>query len=156
MAVSVRPAQADDEEFLYTLYALSRRDEMAAWGWPDAQQQMFLRLQFTARQAHYRDQFPHADHQIILLDEAPVGRIVVVRNEDHFRLADIVLLPEHRGSGIGSSLINDLLDEAQKAEKPVQLFVEKFNPAIRLYERLGFRIVGDIDSHFSMQWTPDR
>jgi ribosomal protein S18 acetylase RimI-like enzyme len=155
MTVTLRPAQPDDEELLYRLYALSRRDEMLAWGWSEAQQQMFLRMQFTARQAHYRDQFPHAEHRIILLDEAPVGRMVVVRNEDHIRLADIALLPEHRGRGLGASLIKELLDEARSAARPVQLFVERHNPAIRLYERLGFRIVGDIDSHLSMEWEPN-
>ena len=153
MTVTLRPVQPDDEGFVFTLYAASRNDEMAAWGWPEAQQQAFLRLQFNGRQQHYKTQFPQAEHQIIMLDELPIGGMVVAELDNAFRLADIVLLPEHRGKGYAAALIQGLLDKAKQANKPVQLFVERFNPAIRLYERLGFSIVGDIGSHLSMEWT---
>jgi GNAT superfamily N-acetyltransferase len=153
MTVTLRPVQPDDEGFIFTLYAASRSDEMAAWGWPEAQQEAFLRLQFNGRQQHYKTQFPQAEHQIIMLDELPIGGMVTVKLDNAFRLADIVLLPEYRGKGYAAALIQALLDEAKQANKPVQLFVERFNPAIRLYERLGFSIVGDIGSHLSMEWT---
>jgi ribosomal protein S18 acetylase RimI-like enzyme len=152
MAVTLRPAQPDDEALLFTLYAASRSDEMAAWGWNEAQQEAFVRLQFNGRQQHYKTQFPDADHRIILLDDEPIGGMVVVRLDTAFRLADIVLLPPYRGRGYGAALIRGLLDEAKQAGKPVQLFVERFNPAIRLYERLGFSIIGDIGTHLSMEW----
>lgn len=153
MTVTLRPAQPDDEELIFTLYAASRSDEMAAWGWAEAQQTAFLRLQFNGRQQHYRSQYPQAEHQIILLDGRPVGGLVVVKLDNAYRLADIVLLPEQRGKGYGAALVGDLLEQARQANKPVQLFVERFNPAIRLYQRLGFAIVGDIGSHLSMEWT---
>jgi GNAT superfamily N-acetyltransferase len=152
MTVTLRPAQPDDEGLIFTLYAASRSDEMAAWGWPEAQQKAFLRLQFNGRQQHYKTEYPGAEQQIILLDEAPIGGLLVVRLDQSYRLADIVLLPEYRGKGYGAALIGDLLEEAREASKPVQLFVERFNPAIRLYQRLGFVIVGDIGSHLSMEW----
>jgi GNAT superfamily N-acetyltransferase len=153
MAVTVRPAQAEDDELLLKLYAASRSDEMAAWGWSEAQAQTFLRMQFIARQRHYKTQFPHAEHSIIMLADEAIGRMVVVRNENDIRLADIVLFAEHRSKGYGAKLVQDLLDEARQANKPVQLFVERYNPAIKFYERLGFTIVGDIGSHLSMEWT---
>jgi GNAT superfamily N-acetyltransferase len=153
MTVTLRPVQPDDEELIFTLYAASRSDEMAAWGWPEAQQLAFLRLQFNGRQQHYKSQYPQAEHQIILLDDKPIGGLVVVKLDNAYRLADIVLLPEYRGNGYGAALIGDLLEQAKQANKPVQLFVERFNPAIRLYQRMGFAIVGDIGSHLSMEWT---
>lgn len=156
MAITLRPAQPDDEDFIFTLYAASRQDEMAAWGWQAAQQEAFLHMQFIGRQQHYKTQFPDADHQIILLDDAPIGGIVVVRLDSALRLADIVLLPPYRGKGYGAALLRELLDEARQAAKPVQLFVERWNPAIRLYERLGFSIIGDIGSHLSMEWVADK
>jgi ribosomal protein S18 acetylase RimI-like enzyme len=110
-------------------------------------------LQFNGRQQHYKTQFPQAEHKIIMLDELPIGGMVVAKLDNAFRLADIVVLPEYRGKGYAAALIRDLLDEAKQANKPVQLFVERFNPAIQLYERLGFSIVGDIGSHLSMEWT---
>ncbi len=153
MPITLRAAQADDDAFLYDLYAGVRADEMAAWGWDAAQQQMFLRLQFNAQRQHY-DQYPNADHRIILSDDQPVGRLLVSRLEDEIRLVDIALLPESRSRGIGGLLIQHLLDEARQAGKVVRLHVEKNNRAQRLYERLGFARIGDTGSHLFLEWQP--
>ena len=56
---------------------------------------------------------------------------------------DIALLPEHRGAGIGAQLLRELQEEARSAGKSLTIHVERFNPALRLYERLGFRQVED-------------
>ena len=56
---------------------------------------------------------------------------------------DIALLPEHRGNGVGSSLLRDLLAEADADGKRVTIHVERLNPALRLYERLGFSVAED-------------
>ena len=68
-----------------------------------------------------------------------VGRLYVARQQNEIRIVDIALLPEHRNSGIGTTLLNELLVEADGANKRVCIHVERFNPAMRLYERLGFR-----------------
>src|SRR6185295_8487026 len=108
MLVSLRPATPDDEEFLCELYSSSRREELASWGWDSAQRDAFLTLQFNAQQAHFRNQFPRADHSIVLVDGRAMGRMVVARMESEIRLADIALAPECRGAGIGTSLIRNL------------------------------------------------
>jgi len=153
--VRLRQACAEDEDFLFALYASTRRDEMAAWGWAAAQQEMFLRLQFRALQQRYAAERERSDHQIILRDDAPVGRILVVRSADEIRLADIVLLPEHQCEGIGSALIGDLQAAAARAGLPLRLHVARDNHgAARLYQRLGFVVTGDTGSHFKMEWRP--
>lgn len=151
MPIALRSARADDDKFLYELYAGARAEEMAAWGWDTARQEAFLSLQFRARQAHYSE-YPSPDHQIILNDGQPVGRLFVSRLEDEIRLVDIALLPGHRDRGIGASVIRGLLDEAARGGKTVRLHVEKTNRARRLYERLGFVQIGDAGSHFFMEW----
>jgi len=152
--VRLRAAGVDDEDFLFALYASTRRDEMAAWGWPTAQQEMFLRMQFGALQQRYAAEGERLDHRIILRADQPIGRIIVIRSADELRLADIALLPEHRGIGIGAALIGDLLEEAARARLPVRLHVTRDNRAARLYERLGFVVCDDIGSHFKMEWRP--
>ena len=154
MRVSVRPASADDEAFLYELYSSTRADELAAWGLDESQRKSFLELQFRARQRHYEIAFSGADHQIILCEDRPIGRILVYRSEHEIRLVDIALLPEHRQGGIGSSLIRELLVEAEATEKPVTLQVDKHNPAARLYERLGFSKIEDVGGSDKMEWRP--
>ncbi len=151
MPIKLRPAELDDETFLYELYASTRAEEMTAWGWSAAQQQAFLSLQFRGQQAHYAE-YPNTDHKIILEGERPIGRLFLSRLQDEIRLVDIALLPEHRGRGIGAALIQELFEEAARDGKAVRLHVEKFNRARELYLRLGFQIVGDAQSHYFMEW----
>jgi GNAT superfamily N-acetyltransferase len=47
-------------------------------------------------------------------------------------------MPHARNRGLGSALLRDLVDEAAAAGKPMTIYVEKFNPAMRLYQWLGF------------------
>ncbi len=49
------------------------------------------------------------------------------------------LLPEHRGRGIGTALMDRLLDHLRTlGHRRVSLSVQKANPALRLYRRAGF------------------
>jgi ribosomal protein S18 acetylase RimI-like enzyme len=152
--VTLREARADDEAFLYELYASTRAEEMAAWGLSGAQQEMLLNMQFKAQQAHYEAGYADAEHKIILVEGVPAGRIMVLRLEKEITLVDISLLTEHRRAGIGTYLINALLDEARVAGLPVTLHVYKGNPAIRLYDRLGFTVIADAGAYLKMECRP--
>ncbi len=152
--ISLRPIGPEDEAFLYQVYASTRVDELAPLGWDAAQQTAFLRMQFTAQQRCYQAQFPDASYLLILRDGEPSGRLYVLRRDDEIRVLDIALLPEHRGAGFGGALLRDLLAEADREDKPVRLHVERFNPALRLYQRLGFTQIGDTGVYFSLERTP--
>jgi ribosomal protein S18 acetylase RimI-like enzyme len=86
------------------------------------------------------------------LDGQAVGRIVIDRAGNEFRLVDIALLPEHRGRGLGTALIQNLQREAAAAKKPVRLSVLKGERAFRLYQRLGFEKTGEADLREQMEW----
>ncbi|WP_309667147.1 GNAT family N-acetyltransferase [Tabrizicola sp.] len=156
MPITLRAAVADDEAFLYELYASTRAEEMALFGWDAQQCEIFLRMQFNAQRQSYAE-FPNPDHRIILRDgqpigPKPIGRMLVLRLEKEFCLADIALLPNERGAGLGARLIGDLLAEAAQAGKPVRLHVADGNRARRLYERLGFTPAGDDGVYCAMKW----
>jgi ribosomal protein S18 acetylase RimI-like enzyme len=155
MRITVRTARPEDEEFLFELYASTRIEEAALLGWAPLMQGNFLRLQFKAQQMHYLSQVAEVDHRIIVVDDRDAGRIIVLRTEKELVLADIALLPEHRGAGIGASLIRELLDEGDRKGLPVRLHVEKTSRALHLYERLGFKTVADRGMHFHMEWRSD-
>jgi ribosomal protein S18 acetylase RimI-like enzyme len=152
--VSLRPELPEDEAFLRKLYATTRDIEMALTGWDAAQQEAFLRMQFQFQTAHYRQHYGDASFQIILRDTAPIGRIYVHYGAREIRLMDIALLPEFRRSGIGGAILGNLLREATRQEKTVTLHVERFNPALRLYQRLGFRVIEEHEINFFMEWRP--
>lgn len=154
MPFNLRPAEPEDEPFLFRVYASTRADEMAAWGWDAAQQEAFLRMQFTAQHLNYRAQFPDADHRVIIAGGHPAGRILVDRTGQGILLVDIALLADCRNAGIGTALIRDLQREATEAGLPVDLHVLKTNPAARLYERLGFQATDDDGIYLQMKWLP--
>jgi ribosomal protein S18 acetylase RimI-like enzyme len=152
--IGFRLEQPEDESFLQRLYASTRAEEMALTGWSDAQKDAFLGMQFQFQTAHYRKYYADASFRIILLDEVPVGRIYLHYGPREIRLMDVALLPEARGAGIGEWILANLLREAAQMGKPITLYVERFNRALHLYERLGFQVVEDHGMNLYMQWQP--
>jgi ribosomal protein S18 acetylase RimI-like enzyme len=150
--ISLRPITPEDDSFLAGVYASTRADELAVTGWSDEEKAVFCRRQFDAQTAHYRENYPGASFQMIERDDEPVGRLYVARWEKEIRIVDIALLPEFRGRGIGSKLLRELQEEARPAGKSLTIHVERFNPAMRLYERLGFKQVEDKGVYLLMEW----
>jgi ribosomal protein S18 acetylase RimI-like enzyme len=150
-SVTLRPRADSDFEFLYRAYATSRSAEFAATGWDDQTQEAFLRQQFAAREQHYLRHYPEGDDLIIEAFGRAIGRLFVSRQPDEIRIIDLVILPEFQGRGIGTELIRELLAEGTAAGKPVRLHVERSNPAVSLYQRLGFHVVEDRDVYLFME-----
>lgn len=156
-SVALRRATHDDEDFLYRVYASTRADEMAQVPWNDAQKESFLRMQVTAQRTSYEEQFPGSEHSIVLLDGRQVGRIWIARTADEIRLLDITILPEEQNSGIGTYLLHQLIDEADREGKTLRHTVYKFNTGgQRFYERLGFTYAGEAGIYLHMQRAPAR
>jgi ribosomal protein S18 acetylase RimI-like enzyme len=82
-----------------------------------------------------------------------IGRLYIDRWPRDHCIIDIAFLPEHRRHGLGAALLADLLDEAAAAGKAVTIHVEKFNPAMRLYRRLGFKTEEEHGVYDLMRWT---
>jgi GNAT superfamily N-acetyltransferase len=154
MPVTLRTECPKDDLFLFDLYSSTRLDELAVLDWTASQQEMFLKMQSNARRQYYKTKFPDAHGQIVLLNDHPIGRIMVMRWDDEIRLLDIALLPEYRNAGIGTALIRKIIDEANETGKPVRLHVQRFSRAVRLYERLGFARISDTGTYFVMEWSP--
>jgi ribosomal protein S18 acetylase RimI-like enzyme len=151
MPISLRPVQPGDEEFLYELFCETLDDALMFFN--IAQRDAILRLQFNAQLETYKAEFPGADHQIIMLNDRVIGRVMVERAATEHRGVDIALLREYRSEGIGTMLIGGLLDEAARAGKPFRISVVRSNPAIHLYERLGFKTTDETATHLYLEWT---
>ena len=151
-SVTLRPATADDEDFLRQLFASTREAEFASL--PEPQREMLADMQFNLQRQQYSAGYPQAEHQIILRGGCPVGRLLVDEADREITLVDIALLPAHRNLGIGTYLLDELLVRAAQADKPVRLHVFKTNPARGLYERLGFSQIGDEGMYLEMLRQP--
>ena|SRR5690349_24219005 len=153
-SIALRPATDADYAFMRALYGGTRAEEMMRFPLTDEQKEAFLDQQFAAQYQHYGLHYPTCERNIIEQDGRPVGRLWIDEWRDQIRLVDIALVPECRGIGIGSSLLHDVLTRGTKARKPVTIHVEAFNPALRLYQRLGFQHVDTNGVYYLMKWTP--
>lgn len=154
MKPELRPLLPADGDFLFRLYASTRAGEIATIGWPAAQQETFLRMQFNMQQRWYETAYSDAEHNIIEIQCQPVGRIIVLRGQNTWQLIDISLLPEFRGHGIGGDLIRALIKGCARAGAVLKLQVLKNNPAMRLYERLGFVSTAEDKIYVQMELRP--
>ncbi len=140
---TLRAIRAEDREFLFRVYASTRADELALTDWDETQKQTFLAQQFKAQHHHYQTYYQGARFDLIVLDGEPVGRLYVARWKEEIRIMDIALLPAFRNQGVGGGLLRDLLAEATTTNRRLTIHVERYNPALRLYQRLGFAPVGE-------------
>ncbi len=151
---ALRTIRAEDRDFLFRVYASTRLEELALTDWDETQKQAFLIQQFEAQHHHYQTHYPGARLDLILLDDEPIGRLYVARWREEIRIMDIALLPEHRHRGIGGGLLRDLLEEAAATGRRLTIHVERYNPALRLYQRLGFEPVGEIGVYLLLAVEP--
>ena len=152
--VSLRPACKDEDALLFQVYASTRAAEMAWVDWTPEQKEIFLQMQSTAQLKHYRLNYPSAEYQIIEQNGVAVGRLIVDQSKNPILLMDIALLPEYQGKGVGTALIQNLMAEAARRSWSLCLHVETFNPAMRLYSRLGFVKSGEMGIYQEMTWQP--
>jgi len=83
-----------------------------------------------------------------------VGRLYLDREAEGLHILDITILPLYRNAGIGSFLLGRIMEEARSAAKAVTIYVESFNPSLRLFERLGFRKDKEDGFQLLMKWSP--
>jgi len=138
--LGLRKASAPDSEFIYEVKKAALREYVEqTWGWDENFQREYHRLHFV----------PSAT-EIILCKGESIGWMIVNRLPERIDIADICILPAYQNRGIGSYLIGQILEEAQQKRLPVSLQVLKVNRAKHLYERLGFSVTGDTETHYRM------
>ena len=154
--VELRPVSESDNEFLLSVYASTREDELAQAEWVEGQKEIFLRWQSDLQRREYETRFPDADYRVIVVDQQPAGRIWVGTDDQQIRLLDIALLPQFQNRGVGTALLKSLMVEAENAGKALRHMVFVLNNnADRFYERLGFKKIEDFGAYKHMEWRKE-
>ncbi len=151
----LRPETEDDTVFLLQLYATTRADELAQTQWTADQKWTFIAQQFELQRLHYRTHYADTHFDVIEHDGLPAGRLYLQQVSGQFRIIDIVLMPEWRNKGVGTAILKALMETARACGKDIDIFVEKFNPALAWYLRLGFREFEDMGVYTEMRWSPE-
>lgn len=154
LGISYRPSTEEDLPFLALVYASTRLEEVAQSGWPLEMQHQFLAHQADAQHLHYRRHYPDAEWLVIERGGEAIGRLFIEQWSSQIRLIDISLLPQGRGGGVGTAILTDLQEMAAAAGKPLTIHVERNNPAMSLYLRLGFAKTDEHGVYDLMEWLP--
>ncbi len=140
-----RPATAADGEFLYQLHRAAMMEYVSqTWGWDEEWQQEY-----------FRQHFDPAASQVVQFQGHDVGVVSIIVQPSRLFIGGIEILPEYQNRGIGTAVLQGILDRARRLGKPVALQVLKVNPARALYERMGFTIRGETATHWQMQIEPE-
>ena len=150
---SLRDVRENDRDFLCKVYASTRMEEMELSGWPQEQIDAFLAQQFQYQDTKKKKEFPDSQYSIIVYQGKDIGRLYLDRREEEHRIIDIALLPEYRGKGLGGRIMREILEEANRKGKSVGIHVERENPAMHLYKRLGFVKTGEQGLYYLMVWN---
>ena len=155
MYLVLRSMREEDIPFLRSLYTSTRTAEMnLLTTWTEHEKTEFLHQQFWAQHNFYQEQFKDAQFDLILIDEQPAGRLYQEQRTDEIRVIDIALIPQFRNQGLGKQLMLDILQKARNLDLAVRIHVEQNNPAMHLYDRLGFKKIGDSGVYYLMEWKP--
>lgn len=152
--VALRPIQPGDEAILLGIFASTREDERQQLGWDAPAWDAFIRQQFAFQHAQYMRAYANPAFSLVLHGGEVAGRLYVDRGPDEIRIVDIALLPPYRRQGIARLLLQMLADEADAGGLPLGLHVEKNNPILGWYRRLGFAEQADRGVYLYLQRPP--
>jgi ribosomal protein S18 acetylase RimI-like enzyme len=150
MQIQRRLATTEDEPFVRQLFEAVREQDFAQLS--QTQRAGLSDLQFRAQRAQYEASFPNAVWEILFLDGSAAGNLTYDDSAGAFHIVDVNLLPQLQGRGLGTELLQQLMEVARSQGKTVTLSVVAGNPAQRLYSRLGFRAVSEGGLHIAMCW----
>jgi GNAT superfamily N-acetyltransferase len=154
-SITSRAVKPEDQGFLIELYKSSRGDDLRGLGWDEQRISEFLEMQYEAQQNFYRTDHEHAADELIMIDDKPIGRLLIESRAHEIRCIDLALLPGYRERGLGTGIIQKLQERARSAKKPLRLQVIRFSRAVSLFDRLGFVRTSETGTHFQMEWMPE-
>ncbi|MBI3826611.1 MAG: GNAT family N-acetyltransferase [Candidatus Rokubacteria bacterium] len=139
----MRPATAADLSFLTEAFLISLRDAItAARGCWDE----------VLERAQFHEQLDIGGTRIIVSAGREVGFVTAVASATEVFLHTLCILPQHQGRGIGTAVTREVMSGARRRGLAIALTVLKTNPsARRLYERLGFVVVEELEHHHRLR-----
>jgi ribosomal protein S18 acetylase RimI-like enzyme len=142
MKYCLRNITEHDKDFIYNLKKSSIYEFVQRiWGWDEEYQIKDFEADFNLE-----------DFKIIVIEDKYVGFVQTNENQSNINIAEIHIVPLYQSNGIGSSIIKNIISQADNEDKTVTLgcFIENTG-AKHLYEKLGFRVIKTTDTHYIMQ-----
>ena len=155
MNYSLRLITDSDRPFLKKVYYSTRETELDSIPWTQDEKDKFIEFQFNAQHNYFLSAYKGVEFLIIVVNNSKMGRLYLWKTERQIRIVDIALLPEFRNKGIGTKILNDLIDESESTGTKLTIHVKHDNPALSFYERLGFNQNDDDGLIYYLERIPE-
>lgn len=114
------------------------------WGWDEEWQMKY-----------HTEDFDTNILQIIEVDGKPAGSLEKFTEDGIIRVSGIYIIDTFQSKGIGRDIMKNIIAEADEKNMAVRFQVLKVNVnAKRFYERLGFSVCGENQTHHQMIYNP--
>jgi len=146
MKYYLRNITESDKNFIYNVKKASIMDYVQKiWGWDE---------EYQIRD--FESDFILENFKIITVEGVDIGFVQTTEEPLNINIIEIHIIPEYQGYGIGSSIINHILEEASKKRKTVRIgcFIDN-SRAKKLYQKLGFKVVNITNTHYEMEYGPE-
>lgn len=150
--IYLRAFEKDEEDFWKEAFYDSVRSHFLSLNLPESELNNLLEFQYQAQKLDYEKNYPLISNNVILYNGERIGRLLYSTEHGDLHFIELAILTEFRSQGIGTKIIHWFFDKSRETNLPIRFYVEKINPAKRLYERLGFKVVADVNTHFQMEW----
>lgn len=140
MRTTIRPAAPEDFDYCARLYFEGMEKIIKE-----------LNLNMDAQVAGLRQRWDVTQVRVIALDGTDIGWLQSFEKDNTLFLGQLFVDGAFRRQGIGTEVVKALIEEATTAGRAMTLGVVKTNPALRLYERLGFRTTHEDERKFYMR-----
>ena|SRR2546421_4200633 len=147
MNISRRPAAIDDTDFARSVHHRAYRDviERQYGPWDESTQDKLFAAAWSG-----------AEQEIVLCDNVRCGYTSIENRDDTIYLHELVIDPDFQGRGIGTHILQRVIEQAILKGVPLRLRTHVTNRALNLYLRMGFRENARTDSHVSLEWHQER
>ncbi len=152
-AIRLRPAQQEDEEFLFDLFRSYSVGVLKLGLLPDAKIEQLVTSQYGSRRRRFHERFPKARRSVLEFSGTPMGELVVDDGVDSVCVVDIALRPEFQRRGIGSALIRWLASTVGKRGMCAMVLMTNA-ASLGMFRRLGFVDAGHDTGHIELRWRP--
>lgn len=144
-------AEKEDLPLLFRIYSSTRIDIWEYEHWRAEEKLRMIEQQFVIQHKAYMGGYESPEFYIICRCGQDIGRLYLEQRTTEIRIIDIALLPEFRNNGVGTALLKDIIAYGRQLRRIVSIHVEKNNPALSLYQRLGFVKTNDIPFYDLME-----
>ena len=143
MDYKLKKSLETDKDWLFDLHQETMYDYVTKiYGWD-----------FQKEREYFDDKTKMEGYHLILnRGNEKIGAINFKIKDDIIRIFRIEILSDHQNRGIGSVILDEVIEISKNENKDIELRVFKINPAHRLYLRKGFKIYKESKTHFYMRY----